>query len=555
MFVEPVGGWASGTQTAKLTASDGAGYDDFLGLSVAISGNTIVAGAPQAPINGNTLHGAVYVFVEPVGGWASVTQTAKLTASDGATFDELGDAVAIAGNTIVAGAPFATVNGNGSQGAAYVFVQPAAGWASGTQTAKLTASNGGVSDQLGSSVAISGNTIVAGADSATVNSNSLQGAVYVFDEPAGGWADATQTAKLTASNGAAGNSLGTSVANMGNTLVAGAPGADGGTGAVYVFGSVAATALSSSLSGGGQSGPTISVPAGTAVTDSATLTGTSASAATGTVTYNVYSDSACSKLVTSTGGGSVIGGVLPSSSAEALSRPGTYYWQASYSGDGVNQPSSSPCGSEVETVTPVGPSIDAQASGQAITSATAHLSTSAPGDLLVAFVASNSPTSGGQTSIVSGDGLTWTLVGRENKNLGDAEIWTARATGALSNAAITATVTKTGWDETITVIAFENAPGTGKVAMFTSMKGAPASSLSTSQANSWVFAIGNDWLKSISRTLGTGQTLIHQAFDNVGDTYWVQATNAFTPTAGTSVRINDTAPSTDPYNLVLVEIL
>jgi hypothetical protein len=87
------------------------------------------------------------------------------------------------------------------------------------------------------------------------------------------------------------------------------------------------------------------------------------------------------------------------------------------------------------------------------------------------------------------------------------------------------------------------------------MKGAPTGSLTTSQASSWVFAIGDDWLKSIPRTLGPGQTLIHQATDSVGDTYWVQATNAITPTACTSVTINDTAPTTDPYNLVLVEIL
>jgi hypothetical protein len=276
------------------------------------------------------------------------------------------------------------------------------------------------------------------------------------------------------------------------------------------------------------------------------------------VSYDVYSDSACSKLVTTAGGGTVSAGTLPSSGVVTFSTPGAYYWQASYSGDSANQGSSSTCGTEIETVTavaPVGPSIDGQASGQAINSATAHLSSTASGDLLVAFVASDSPHTVGNTSTVSGGGVTWTLVGRENKNLGDAEIWTARATGVLHNAAITAKVKIAGYDETITVIAFKNAPGTGKVATFTSMKGAPTGSLTTSQANSWVFAIGDDWLKSIPRTLGTGQMLIHQATDKVGDTYWVQATNGITPTAGTSVTVNDTAPKTDPYNLVLVEIL
>ncbi|MGO9973861.1 MAG: hypothetical protein ACLP01_13860 [Solirubrobacteraceae bacterium] len=118
----------------------------------------------------------------------------------------------------------------------------------------------------------------------------------------------------------------------------------------------APTALGTSLSGGGQSGATISVPGDTAVTDSATLAGANASTATGTMSYSVYSDSACTKLVASAGGGSVSGGVLPGSSAETFSTAGTYYWQASYSGDSANQPSAGICGSAVETVTAVAPS-------------------------------------------------------------------------------------------------------------------------------------------------------------------------------------------------------
>ena len=90
-------------QQAKLTASDGAA-DDFLGDSVAVSGNTIVAGAPNAMVNGNADQGAVYVFVHPRGGWANATETAKLTASDGAANDGLGASVGISGDTVVAGA-------------------------------------------------------------------------------------------------------------------------------------------------------------------------------------------------------------------------------------------------------------------------------------------------------------------------------------------------------------------------------------------------------------------------------------------------------------------
>ena len=128
--------------------------------------------------------------------------------------------------------------------------------------------------------------------------------------------------------------------------------------------------------------------------------------------------------------------------------------------------------SNVDTATPVtetwtaavtGPSVDSKASGQAYNAATATLTTTQPGDLLVAFVAADAPLAGGQTSTVSGAGLTWHLAGRENGQLGDAEVWVARATGTLSQAHITARVHKQGFDETITVVAFENATGIGQV--------------------------------------------------------------------------------------------
>jgi hypothetical protein len=118
------------------------------------------------------------------------------------------------------------------------------------------------------------------------------------------------------------------------------------------------TTVSTSLTGGGQSGTSISVPSGTAVTDTATLTGTSATMATGTVTYNIYSDATCTSLaLTGTAQTITTVGTLPPSPPATLTTPGTYYWQASYSGDSNNSPSSSTCGSsgEVETVTQLVP--------------------------------------------------------------------------------------------------------------------------------------------------------------------------------------------------------
>jgi hypothetical protein len=121
--------------------------------------------------------------------------------------------------------------------------------------------------------------------------------------------------------------------------------------AVNVYGLWLDTAtLSTSLTGGSQSGTAISVSSGTAVTDGATLTGTNAATATGAVTYDVYSDPACTVAV-STGSPEPITtpGTLPPSSPVTLAA-GTYYWQASYSGDANNGAATSTCGSEVQTV-------------------------------------------------------------------------------------------------------------------------------------------------------------------------------------------------------------
>jgi hypothetical protein len=224
-------------QAAELNAGDGAG-NNKLGRAVAISGNTIVVDAPVRQVGANADQGALYVFVEPAGGWANATQAAELTASDGASGDNLGDSsVAIDGNTIVAGAA------HHGTGAAYVWVEPAGGWASepaapdATQTAELIPSGATGGGYL--PVAISSNTIVLGAPDQTVGGNVVQGAVYVWTMPAGGWATQphpTQTAELTASNGASNDEVGLEVGISGSTVVASAQLADEHPGgAVYVW--------------------------------------------------------------------------------------------------------------------------------------------------------------------------------------------------------------------------------------------------------------------------------------------------------------------------------
>jgi hypothetical protein len=235
------GSWTNAKQTAELTASDGA-TDDGLGSSVTISGSTVVAGAPGHTLAGGAGQGAVYVFSAPASGrWQNATQSAELSASDGGVADGLGSSVAISGGSIAAGAPEHTFAGRGGQGAVYVFNALASGrWGNGTQTAELLGSDGAVSDELGYSVAISGSTIAASAPGHAVGNNPAQGAVYVFAaSSAGAWRNATQTAELTASDGAANDRLGDSVSTSGSTIAAGAAlhavGANSQQGSVYVF--------------------------------------------------------------------------------------------------------------------------------------------------------------------------------------------------------------------------------------------------------------------------------------------------------------------------------
>ena len=203
---------AAWPQGGELTPSDGNANDAF-GYSVAINGNTVVVGAIDLTVGSNQYQGAVYVFVESGGVWS---QQAELTASDGRQLDQFGDSVAISGSTIVAGA---SKYYNGGPGAVYVFEQTGGTW---SQRAELTSPPDvdNTNDQFGSSVAIDGSMIVAGAPLRSTSSSMAQGAAYVFAQNGNTW---TRKAELTASDGLAGDHFGVLVALSGSTAVVGAP--------------------------------------------------------------------------------------------------------------------------------------------------------------------------------------------------------------------------------------------------------------------------------------------------------------------------------------------
>jgi hypothetical protein len=125
----------------------------------------------------------------------------------------------------------------------------------------------------------------------------------------------------------------------------------------------AATSISTSLSGEGESGEELTVFEGTKVKDTATLSGTGSSTATGTVKYKVYADSECKEMVVSAGEVTVSGGSVPASEEKSLNAGAVYYWQAEYSGDSLHQPSANACGKEVLYIQ-ASTNLDASLSGE-----------------------------------------------------------------------------------------------------------------------------------------------------------------------------------------------
>jgi Ca2+-binding RTX toxin-like protein len=218
IFQEIGGNWQ---KMAKLTASDGANGDNF-GQSVAIDGDTVIVGAGLDDTNNGYDSGSAYVFREvSPGTWQQVT---KLTASDGAISDFFGWSAAIDGDTVVVGARGDDDSGSNS-GSAYVFREVSPGtW---QQVTKLTASDGADSDLFGYSVAIDGRMIIVGAEGDAEGKDLWKGSAYIFQKiSSGSW---QQAAKLTASDGAAYDYFGQSLAIEGGRILVGAR---GGT---YVF--------------------------------------------------------------------------------------------------------------------------------------------------------------------------------------------------------------------------------------------------------------------------------------------------------------------------------
>jgi hypothetical protein len=205
-----------GNQLIKITASDGAA-DDRFGYSAAVGCGRIVVGAYGDDIGANADQGSSYIFD------LDGNQLAKITASDGAASDFFGYSVAVGCGRIVVGA----YGDNTQSGSAYIFDLD------GNQLTKITASDGASGDFFGYSVAVGSGRIVVGAYGDDIGANSNQGSSYIFD------LDGNQLAKITASDGAANDHFGRSVAVGCSRIVVGASvddiGANSDQGSAYIF--------------------------------------------------------------------------------------------------------------------------------------------------------------------------------------------------------------------------------------------------------------------------------------------------------------------------------
>jgi len=225
------GGHDNWGEVKKLKASDAQGWDYF-GISVAIDGDYIVVGANREDGAGNT-RGAAYIYERNFGGQDNWGEVKKLTASDAGDTDFFGNSVAIDGDFIVVGAFYEDDAGSDS-GAAYIYERNSGGQDNWGEVKKLTASDAQADDRFGWSVAIYGDFIIVGAYYEDGGGTDL-GAAYIFNRNSGGQDNWGEVKKLTASDAEDYDWYGSTVAIDGDHIVIGAYRENSTRGAVYIY--------------------------------------------------------------------------------------------------------------------------------------------------------------------------------------------------------------------------------------------------------------------------------------------------------------------------------
>jgi hypothetical protein len=219
-------GWM---EVQKLMASDAASSDLF-GSAVAISGDTVAVTAPNKKVGSLTQAGAAYIFVRGASGWV---ESAKVVSNDPSWLGGFGNYVTLWQGDRLLVAKYFDGQVAAYSGAVYVFERQGTSW---VQTAKLKASDAKESDNFGQSVSIEGDLVLIGAAFVDVAGVKDAGAAYLFELTPSGW---VETQKLTASDGWIDDRFGWSVALSGISAIISSPLQDEAglnAGAAYVFG-------------------------------------------------------------------------------------------------------------------------------------------------------------------------------------------------------------------------------------------------------------------------------------------------------------------------------
>jgi hypothetical protein len=197
----------------KITDPLGAA-DDAFGVSVSISGNYAIVGARSDDGILGVDQGSASIFQLSAGSWVYMQ---KLTDATGAVNDWFGVSVSISCNYAIVGAQEDNVGANFSQGSASIYRYNGVQW---VLDQKLIDATGGTSDRFGSSVSISGNYALIGADEEDIGAVINQGSASIYQYTGSSW---VLMQKLTDALGAASDNFGQSVSISGNYAIIGAP--------------------------------------------------------------------------------------------------------------------------------------------------------------------------------------------------------------------------------------------------------------------------------------------------------------------------------------------
>jgi hypothetical protein len=277
------------TQQTILTASDATAGDNF-GASVSINGTSIAVGAPGR----GSSQGAVYTFTFDGTNWNQ--NSTILTNATGAAGDQLGASVSVQSFTVAAGSPSAAVGANAAAGAAVIFNSPDSGttW----PQVKLTANPGHIAanNHFGTSVSLSGGSVLIGSPNETQGPKANSGAAYVFLNTAGIWAQQARLQPGPSAGAVFGSSVGLNV----DTAIIGAPGTTNGTAYVYtrtgtLWSATPSTLTASDAASGDAFGASVATSGTLAVVGAPLATGAAAGSGKAyefTATLGIYSQTA-----------------------------------------------------------------------------------------------------------------------------------------------------------------------------------------------------------------------------------------------------------------------